>query len=510
MKKFLCLLLCLCMALPTVALATEYTLPEKMARQLEFGSGLKGSLTLNVSGDADWAQLLSAMNGAEIQFRAISSDDKMQLQLYVMDGEEERGLTVAYADNDFLGIQGELVGDSTLTLPVSGDTLNALLGIKDTQNPSLYSVAVKLMTLTDETVKESWTSALSPYYAELETWFSTFASAPSVLKNDQGETNMLIHYEVPVSEVKEEILVLLADLLGDETLKALLCEQMSQAQQDAYLNPNLMYYYAEMVRGLDVDGTLVLERQLTTLGDEVRTEVTMPLPAKEGGYTSLHVKKENGETAVTLSGNVKTLSFSIQGETGEDNSGNWQGKLQVIPNELSEDNKALSIAFSANSTYTDYTDDNTREHAITTYDVAIEPDLSHLDENDASRAYYQDFGAITGTITTHFRSKNAQSSPTTLEIGADLTFDNAKLNAQLTMKSTSPWTVSAVSTTNTQSLADMTDEQKTELANQFWANLLTLAAETATPATEDLPLPEESTATDLATVTDTATSTDLP
>lgn len=236
----------------------------------------------------------------------------------------------------------------------------------------------------------------------------------------------------------------------------------------------------------------------------------MPLPAKEGGYTSLHVKKENGETAVTLSGNVKTLSFSIQGETGEDNSGNWQGKLQVIPNELSEDNKALSIAFSANSTYTDYTDDNTREHAITTYDVAIEPDLSHLDENDASRAYYQDFGAITGTITTHFRSKNAQSSPTTLEIGADLTFDNAKLNAQLTMKSTSPWTVSAVSTTNTQSLADMTDEQKTELANQFWANLLTLAAETATPATEDLPLPEESTATDLATVTDTATSTDLP
>ncbi len=510
MKKFLCLLLCLCMLVPTVSLAADYTLPEKMARQLEFGSGLKGSMTLNVAGDAAWAQMLSALNGADVQLRAISADGKSQLQLYLLDGEEQRGTTVVYADDASLEIQSELL-EQVLTLPVAGDVLNAMMGIGETQNPSLYSVASKLLTITSDVWEASWTPALEPYYAKLEKWFSGFAAAPSVIKSDAGETNMLIHYEVPVSEVKEELLVLLADLLGDESLQALLREQMSQAQQDAYLNPNLMYYYAEMVRGLDVDGTLVLERQLTTLGDAVRTEVTLPLPANDGGYTTLHVKQENSETSVTFSGNVKTLGFSMKTNT-EGEHGSWEGILQMIPNEPSEENKALSIGFKVNSTRTSSTDADARDHEITTYDVTVAPDLTHLDENDASRAFYQDFATITGTVTTHFRSKNAQSSPTTLEVTADLDFGDEQLNLQMTLKSTSPWTVEAISGANAVSLADMTAEQKTEIASTFWASWMTLAAEVAAPVstTEDLPLPSETTVTDLATATDVASATDVP
>ena len=64
--------------------------------------------------------------------------------------------------------------------------------------------------------------------------------------------------------------------------------------------------------------------------------------------------------------------------------------------------------------------------------------------------------------------------------------------------------------TNALNLATMTEEQKTELLNEYWNSALTLAAQiTSAFQPEELPLPE-ATVTDLATTTDTATNTDLP
>lgn len=509
MKKFLCLLLCLCL-LPIASLAAEYTLPEKLMRQLDFGSGLKGSVAMSVSGEAAWAQLLSPLSGADLQLRAIRTDAVTQLQLYMLNGEEQQGLTEVYVDDQAMGIQSALLGDKVLTMPVAGDALNALLGIKDSENPSLYSAALNFLSISADTWETSWTPALEPYYNKLEVWFSSFGSAPSIQKGDQGETTMVIRYEVPVSEAKEELLLLWADLLGDDTLQGLLRGQLSQAQQDAYLNPNLMYYYTEMVRSLKLDGTLVLERQLTTLGESIRTEITLPLPENEQGYTQLHLKQENGEAALTLSGDVQTLRLTSKESAVSDDAGTWQGTVQVIPNDLSEDNKAWSVGFTLKMLHSNSIDSDAREHDVTTWDVTVQPDLSHLEADDANRAYYQAFEPITGKIRIHFHSKNAQSSPTTMEVEADLDFGDATLSLQATLKSTSPWVVQPMNMTNALNLATMTDEQKTELLNEYWNSALTLAAQiTSASQPEELPLPE-ATVTDLATTTDAATSTDLP
>ncbi len=509
MKKFLCLLLCLCM-LPVASLAAEYTLPEKLMRQLDFGSGLKGSVTMSVTGDAAWVQLLSPLNGADIQLRAIHTDGTMQLQLYMLDGEEQQGLTEVYADEQAMGIRSALLGDKVLTMPVAGDVLNALIGMQDTQNPSLYSAVLNFLSISSDAWETSWTPALEPYYKKLEVWFSSFGAAPSIQKDAQGGTTMVIRYEVPVSEAKEELLLLWADLLGDDTLQGLLRGQLSQAQQDAYLNPNLMYYYTAMVRALKLDGTLVLERQLTTLGENIRTEITLPLPENEQGYTQLHLKQESGETTFTLTGNVQTLCLVSKESAVTEDSGTWQGTVQVIPNDLSDDNKVWSVGFTLKMLHSNSTDSDAREHDVTTWDMAVQPDLSHLEADDASRAYYQDFAPITGKVRIHFHSKNAQSSPTTMEVEANLDFGDATLSLQTAMKSTSPWVVQPINMTGALNLATMTDEQKAELLNEYWASALTLAAQiTSANQPEELPLPE-TTATDLATTTDTATNTDLP
>ena len=55
MKKLICLLLSVMLvALCTTAMAkVEYTLLEKWQRQVDFGNGIKGTLKVNVDGDAD-------------------------------------------------------------------------------------------------------------------------------------------------------------------------------------------------------------------------------------------------------------------------------------------------------------------------------------------------------------------------------------------------------------------------------------------------------------------------
>ena len=67
MKKFLCMALCLALVFTSAtAMAAEYTLAEKWQRQVAFGNGVKGTINLNVSGEAEWAQLLSPLNGTEL------------------------------------------------------------------------------------------------------------------------------------------------------------------------------------------------------------------------------------------------------------------------------------------------------------------------------------------------------------------------------------------------------------------------------------------------------------
>ena len=55
MKRLIACLLAAVMLLGTAMAAEEYTLSEKIGLQMEDGSGLKGSMTISATGEADWA-----------------------------------------------------------------------------------------------------------------------------------------------------------------------------------------------------------------------------------------------------------------------------------------------------------------------------------------------------------------------------------------------------------------------------------------------------------------------
>lgn len=504
MKKLLCLVLCVALALPAAALAADYTLPEKLVRQLDFGSGLKGSMVLEVSGEAAWAQALAPLSGVDVEVRAIKSGDTFQGQLYMLDGEAQKGLTQVYSDGSALALRSELVPQTLLTMPVGGDVLNAFMGLGEDQNPSLLSAALNLAMVPADIWETNWAPVLEPYYAKIEIWLSAFAAAPSVLRGDAGETTMLIRYEVPAAAAKEELLVLLGDALADEQLLTLLRAQMTQAQQNAYLNANLLYYYTAMVQALDLEGSLVMERVLTTKGEEVRTELVFPLPQNDAGYTGMRLVQEGGDTTFSLEGESRTVSYVMQEAASSAESASWKGIVRMIPAAPDAEHQAVSVAFTLKKFHSTSIDSDTREHNVDTWELTAQPDLSHLEEEDAARAFYLDFTPVTAKAKIHFHSKNAMSSPTTLEI--DLTADSgdAQVALSATMKSTSPWVIQAMATDGGESLVGMAEERKAELLATFAANALAEAADIgqAESTITDLPQPDPATDTDVATMTD--------
>ena len=147
MKRFWCLMVCLMLALTSVCAlaAEEYTLPEKLQMQIEFGNGVKGAVMLTASGEGALTQALSVLNGTEIQIRGISLDGTYQTSFYALDGEKQVGLTQLYGDGENLYLRTELLPDLLLRYPLGEDWLERLMGRTEEDNPTWYSAAANLL-----------------------------------------------------------------------------------------------------------------------------------------------------------------------------------------------------------------------------------------------------------------------------------------------------------------------------------------------------------------------------
>ena len=227
MKKFLCLALCMALVFASAtALAAEYTLAEKWQRQVAFGNGVKGTISLSVSGEAEWAQLLSPLNGAEIEVRAIQKDGRKQYRLYAVKGEDLVGLTRLFSQDNELYLISDLLPDVILRLSTGGDLINLLTGGKEGDAPNWYSAALSLLEIPETTWAEKWAPVLARYEKELELWLESFASAPSV-KRDGDIATVLARYDIPAEGLKAQMKALWQEMLTDAELQELMQGQLT-------------------------------------------------------------------------------------------------------------------------------------------------------------------------------------------------------------------------------------------------------------------------------------------
>jgi len=483
-KRLICFLLSMMVITASLpALAVEYTLPEKLQRQIDFGNGVRGTLKVSVEGEAEWVELLSPLNDVEIQVRSIAADGNFQHKLYTLNGEEQVGLTYVYGDEETLLVQSELLPDKVFSLSTGGDLLDKLLGEKDA-NPTWYSALTAIASVPETTWQGKWLPALEPYNgvnSAIELWLNEFASEPSIVKNEQGESVMLVRYDIPAGEVKEQIKAMLQQLFQDETLLSLLRGQLTDEQMNTYLNPGLTSYYSDVLDALSLTGTIVLERDMTTMGKILRTRIELPLPENEQGWTSFAMDEGDGVSTYTLKGQGE-VRVKVEKTIPTNESDTFLGHVIIIPADAAE--KAISAAYTLVRIHSTSVDADTRSHDITTWNLNLEHDLP-------DGAYADDYAAfepIDVDLRLHYHSKDANYSPTTLGIDLKASFEGNRIALLYDLQTRSPWAMDELPMQGNVNMDDMTHEEQLQVVTDLALNgLVTLMAMQPQP----IPMPQD-------------------
>lgn len=502
MKKIVCLLLCLTMLLPfATASAVEYTLPEKLQRQIDFGNGVKGSLIVNLEGNSEWAKLLAPMKDVPLQLRGIRTEGKFQYQIYAVDGENQVGLTQLYGDDQAVYLRSALLPETLLMLPVGGDLLDTLLR-GEKANPSWYSAAMNILSVPDSVWEEKWQPVLAGYESQIEMSLNDYALPPSVKRDENGVGTMLVRFEVPGEAVKAGTKALLEQALQDETLLSLLRAQMTQEQQAIYLEPNLMYFYAQAIDALPLEDTVILEREMTTKGEVKRSTLTFPLPENENGWSEVTLETADKTTVIRLNSAGGNMVLQLEETAHTAESAGYRGAWRWVPADSLE--MPVAIGFTATKIHSLDVDAELRSHDITTWAIHLEPDLSHLAEDDLTRSAYLTFDPIDLNLKLHYFSKNAQFSPTTLDVAVVAAWPGSTAQISMAIKTYSPWVLENLPTSGAKNVLNMDTEELGSLVTDLGLNgLVALSAMQPEP----LPLPDTATQTDMPA--EAASQTDL-
>ena len=495
MRKWISLLLCAALLCAQVlASAVSYTLPEKMSKQLEIGSGLKGNFTLRIGGEAEWAKALEMFSGAEFQIRGIAQGEDLHYYVYQTDEQENQwARTDFYRTNQTWYLRSELLNDQVYAMPEPLQVLDSLTAV---ENPSFASAAARLLTISATEKEEDWDPVLRHYEDEIEQWMSAYAEQTEIRRDADGNSVIDLNYTIPMTALKTEIIALVNEAAADEDVLRLLRRVMSEEQLNVYLNGQLVYYYEAALTGMNLEYDAQLSRTVSVMGDVLSAGIELPLDRTVCGFDSLAMESgRDGQVAYTLTNDQRSLTLVVPEQWPQGDQTLVTCWLIQRPSAEAEDPcKALALRLQLKTTKSQSEDEDTRSHEIQRYELTVDRDVSRLAQGENAEVF-EPFEKLTAQAELHYSSKYAQSSPTTLAF--DLACRQGEADLALTgqLKTASPWIFSPFAVESAVPLLEQTPEALQLLGAQLLTNLAQVvvvtppAEETAEtePAAEPVP-----------------------
>ncbi len=548
MKRILCLVLCLMLVIPAAMADTADTLPKLFARQLSGGNGMRGYISISAFGRADWLTALLPFTGTDIQIRAIGEkqgdmsesimdDDDWQIKLYAENSaEQEVGTTWLYGNPDGVYFQSELLPDTVLTFPVENTHLlyqffrgdwNDLFFAFDPMNmkapgangnASSYEAVANVLGVPAEEWETAWLPVLEKYFLQLDLWLAGYGDPSFVTGEETGSLKMTANYNIPAEDFKAEAKYLIGQMIYDHDLQNLLLPYVTMETRMTYLNPSMVYFYEACIDALDLQGDIILSREMSALGEVMSTTVSLPVPALPksltapiddaasaifalenmdvfSGVNRLVLSQSGNEKSVTLSGDVRTIIISTVESKADENTTAWEGTLKMIPNAGVEET-ALSASFSGSYGHKIWQDEKYLDHDTTEVSFAIEPDLANLDADDPFRNSYIDFKPVQLDLSVDYRNNPHQAnSAVQINIDANAQLPDAQVEVAAILRIATQMQMENLPTAGAENFMQMTDERKAELAEMLIDNAVKIMANLHADSLEEVqqvaePLPE--------------------
>ena len=460
--------------------AVEYTLPEKMQKQLDIGSGLKGNITLHSEGKDAFVLALQPFQDVELQIRGIKSGEQSHYYFY-QEGENENqiGLTEILNDGNRLFLRSDLLPNEVFSAP-KADVLTDLLTAPEGGNPSVASMIFRWLQL-DPSERDSLKGAVSDtLYVELEKWAASYVSVSSVRTLDNGTSVFDMNYSIPMADLKEEIVRLLIGFIQSDAGKTFADKMMNAEQKAVFANPNLDYFYMEALSALNNDYDLIYTKTVSTLGAAVSSSMELPLDEEKTKYQTLLIEENGGLVSYTLRGDDLQVTLLIGSELDLSQIDGASAWIMVRPAPNAENGEnSVYRAVRADITHSSQVsaDEEARDHLRESWVFQMVRDVSRLPEGENPENYPEE-SPVHLQVDLHYFSKYSQSSPTTLEFSAEASGENYVLSAAGQLKTASPWVFSPFATENATDVTSLNGEALTLKLAEYLAS----AAENLIPA----------------------------
>ena len=306
MKKCLCILLCVLLALPLTGLAKVSDKPilDIMQRQIEANTSYRVQLSASAAGDAPffigadtWAalkQLLPAvsLNATYVRSKSADTLGDTQTRLMLYRADEKLSTLTLSGRGDRQYISGDVLGEQVLSIPRDANALSMMLfpageAPWPSLNRALYAVAT-----ADSDWQTQLNAALAPYYSLLSAT-ATFT----------------------VQQAAQEAEELLRALYQDETMLGLLRQRFSPEEAALYLEPGMLPVFVSALNQLSSEQVLTLTRAFTADGTLIRETLDLPLE-NHATLSHFRLEKENGAQTIEMTlttGTVLRFSLRAQG-----------------------------------------------------------------------------------------------------------------------------------------------------------------------------------------------------
>ncbi len=265
-----------------LAAATDYTLEEKLEKQV-VSSGLRGTVSFAVDGDgflgidaAAWLLIREILPQVTVDVTStVVSDSRpdRETQLTINRNGASAGQADILQDGEMAAFSGDMIGNGVwYALSRNADPARILFsgnGEWPTMGHMLYELAS-----ADESWKARASGAASNYMVKLGLWISS--SQKIAIRTEEGETRVTHRWEISGNELKAEMKQLMVDLYSDEEMLGLLAEIFTPEESAAYLHPGMMNVFFSILDGIEIDSDIIIERVYDGHGSCLSESVTLP------------------------------------------------------------------------------------------------------------------------------------------------------------------------------------------------------------------------------------------
>lgn len=539
MKRFAVLLLALCWALVPfftacsegVATGLDYTLAEKLQKQLLAGSGFSGTAEISLTpvegreGEAISTKQPILLDWTYLHIRAdstLNTPVEDRVDVFLGSGDSASPLaSFAWRDGMAYG-QSVLLGESWYALgnPRGEDGLPqaAKDAAANSPLPSLAGFVLPLLANLGDVGAANLTEALSTYTTKLDLWIEAYRKDAVLGKLKDGTTTMEVDYVIPPSAIKAQLKQLVLDLLSDQATLLKLQALMPAEYADLLLQPGMQRFYFFAVDSLPLEGDLTISRTVSVKGDTLALELSLPLYDGVAGAAELRYSRTAGEgdipgeNIIELVSGVQTLRLDYREYSSMTDVTVYQGAFvreitspdafKVQEDESSPQN--LSAAFTLTNQTTEAADAEGRDTLTHKLALTLAPMLYTTDADgvetpftDAQKEMYLDFTPIDLTVDASFSGKPSKDASTAIDLSLRLASEKQPqvLDVKFSGKTRKNWVPTALPYESLPLWSSLTPEERTSLetaaaaqAGLMFLPYLALPA-SPTPAAEATPAP---------------------